>query len=606
MKKGQAALEFMTTYGWAILTVLIGVGALMSLGLFDNTQVLSERCIAGTPFSCADNLFVLSAEGFLVEIRKTELRDINISNLQYRHAESPDFIDCENFDSLIIDRRNRRYLKCEFSESDSDLLSPVIGQYDQIDFRITYSFTDGLSTRQRNSVGEMGSAILASINFSDYQDPWSDDIPVPMTFSQVKNNGLVGYYQFDELQSNIIADSSPLARTGTIFGGVNGELVGVAQWTHNGVYFDGSDEGAIEFASGHYDFDVDNDFTLFADYTHIGHIDQSSSTPTANIIGKGVLTSSYGLIVRNESLRFAVRRSDDFSNNTGTAFDFLDEGERYRVVGIHDSDDQTIELYVNSVSFGQRDVSDVDTFSNTYNFKIGSRNVIGGNVRDLNGTIHRAAVFNRTLSAGEVSSLSAGNRLTDGLIGEWLLQEGSGPNVYDTSMYQESISGTGIMYDGQNIYSRINAHPAHDINSTITLSAWVKPLDDDSSKQHYIIDRRDYTEAGYYLMYQTQGSSNVFSFRFFDGTISSTTSPSLGNWYHVAATYDGSNLRMYVNGVLENSQSFSPSITEVISPVFIGQRYTNNNRFNGVIDEVMIFNRSLAEEEISLVYTQLS
>ena len=53
MKKGQAALEFLLTYGWAILAILVAVGALSYYGGFFN-GLLPNRCEVGPPFTCME------------------------------------------------------------------------------------------------------------------------------------------------------------------------------------------------------------------------------------------------------------------------------------------------------------------------------------------------------------------------------------------------------------------------------------------------------------------------------------------------------------------------------------------------------------------------
>ena len=51
-KKAQAAMEFLMTYGWAILVVLIVLAALFYLGIF--TPKTPNICIVGAPLTCAD------------------------------------------------------------------------------------------------------------------------------------------------------------------------------------------------------------------------------------------------------------------------------------------------------------------------------------------------------------------------------------------------------------------------------------------------------------------------------------------------------------------------------------------------------------------------
>ncbi|MFT4310661.1 MAG: hypothetical protein ACMXYC_03440 [Candidatus Woesearchaeota archaeon] len=56
-KKGQAALEFLTTYGWAFLVILIMIGALAYFGVLNPQRFISDKCVATTGFSCAETGF---------------------------------------------------------------------------------------------------------------------------------------------------------------------------------------------------------------------------------------------------------------------------------------------------------------------------------------------------------------------------------------------------------------------------------------------------------------------------------------------------------------------------------------------------------------------
>ncbi len=51
-RKGQAAMEFLMTYGWAILVVLGAIGALAYFGVLNPTKFLPEKCIMETGFTC--------------------------------------------------------------------------------------------------------------------------------------------------------------------------------------------------------------------------------------------------------------------------------------------------------------------------------------------------------------------------------------------------------------------------------------------------------------------------------------------------------------------------------------------------------------------------
>ncbi|HLD19387.1 MAG TPA: hypothetical protein VJB90_05265 [Candidatus Nanoarchaeia archaeon] len=56
MRKGQAAMEFLMTYGWAILVVLVVIAALSYFGVLDPSNVVPDRCSFSAAFTCSDFL----------------------------------------------------------------------------------------------------------------------------------------------------------------------------------------------------------------------------------------------------------------------------------------------------------------------------------------------------------------------------------------------------------------------------------------------------------------------------------------------------------------------------------------------------------------------
>ena len=67
--KGQAALEFLTTYGWAFLIIVIMIGTLTYFGIFNPGQVLPNRCTFGTEFQCVDYQISATGNTFKLKLR---------------------------------------------------------------------------------------------------------------------------------------------------------------------------------------------------------------------------------------------------------------------------------------------------------------------------------------------------------------------------------------------------------------------------------------------------------------------------------------------------------------------------------------------------------
>ena len=83
----------------------------------------------------------------------------------------------------------------------------------------------------------------------------------------------------------------------------------------------------------------------------------------------------------------------------------------------------------------------------------------------------------------------------------------------------------------------------------------------------------------------------------FDGPETMTTSWSAGAWYHIAGTFDGTNFRIHVNGNTERSVSH-PGEHNATTGLFIGCTSSNATNFNGMIDDVRIYNYALSDAEI--------
>src|SRR3989338_7151739 len=66
-KRAQAAMEFLMTYGWAILVVLVAIGALAYFGVLDPGKFLPQRCVLPSGLHCED--FVIVSGGAAVRIK---------------------------------------------------------------------------------------------------------------------------------------------------------------------------------------------------------------------------------------------------------------------------------------------------------------------------------------------------------------------------------------------------------------------------------------------------------------------------------------------------------------------------------------------------------
>jgi hypothetical protein len=80
--------------------------------------------------------------------------------------------------------------------------------------------------------------------------------------------------------------------------------------------------------------------------------------------------------------------------------------------------------------------------------------------------------------------------------------------------------------------------------------------------------------------------------------------PPIGQWTHIALTYDGSMIKLYANGALVGQESKTGNINGDDVPFDIGGRAIDNGtgKFNGLIDEVEVFDRALSQKEIQGIF----
>jgi hypothetical protein len=84
-----------------------------------------------------------------------------------------------------------------------------------------------------------------------------------------------------------------------------------------------------------------------------------------------------------------------------------------------------------------------------------------------------------------------------------------------------------------------------------------------------------------------------------------STGYSINNWYMVTATFDGSTVKLYVNGILTNSQAISGSIQNSSQPLHFGRRCGGSiydQWFKGEIDDFRLYNRALTQNEINSLF----
>ena len=99
MRKGQAAMEFLMTYGWAILVVLAAIAALAYFGVLSPSRFLPERCDFPAGLTCIDKAVVDGSQNTIVMAMTNNIGgSVNISNI----AESSTTTACGAISDITV------------------------------------------------------------------------------------------------------------------------------------------------------------------------------------------------------------------------------------------------------------------------------------------------------------------------------------------------------------------------------------------------------------------------------------------------------------------------------------------------------------------------
>jgi hypothetical protein len=137
-----------------------------------------------------------------------------------------------------------------------------------------------------------------------------------------------------------------------------------------------------------------------------------------------------------------------------------------------------------------------------------------------------------------------------------------------------------------------------DLTTAMTLEAWVYPTINSGVRDVLI---KEGAGVDLYNLYHRNGSGRPEGNAFVGGTNQFAQGPSsltINTWTHLATTYDGTNLRLFVNGTQVSSFAVSGVITTSTGALRIGGNSLWGEWFRGRIDDVRIYGRALTQTEI--------
>jgi len=469
---------------------------------------------------------------------------------------------------------------------------------------------------------------------------------IPLTVSAVvirpaPINGLVGYWSFDSgaMGTTSAQDLSGRNNTGWLMGGVAKVIGKLGQ--------------ALSFNGTSRYVNMGNVADLgIGDATIVAWIKPTNVSQASQIIckrqndgGYPMYTLSVGSTVGsalNSSKKISAMFNDRYEVCSGTTQAYrttndVVDGNWHHVVTVRKSGIAP-KIYIDGVdsavtsACGSSGNTNVNT-TNTAQFGVGAC-VHGGPLGLYNGLVDDVRIYNRALSASEVSSLYKSSgvaktntssvgavtktvNLTSGLVGYWTFD---GKNMGTTSAMDLTINrnigwlaggvkkvagkiGQGLKLDGSSGYLNspdgfTNTIKADD---THTISLWVYTSANPTTKVVMDVRQTSHAQGGFLEFNNTSGF-----FWGWGGTYRtySATSFELNKWNNLVfvKTGSGDSGDFYINGVVQQTYSGTMgSVPDESSDIYWG-RYRNSLYFNGTLDDVRIYNRALSAAEVTALY----
>ena len=188
----------------------------------------------------------------------------------------------------------------------------------------------------------------------------------------------------------------------------------------------------------------------------------------------------------------------------------------------------------------------------------------------------------------------------------WHFDENQGTVVYDATLNHNNgtafytarapgIYGSALSFNGSSSYVSVPHSASLDITGPFSVQAWIKASG--TANYYAIVDKYTYYSTGSkgFAMYLNGGKLrlSIYAGSAGNGDIFGTTDLRDNQWHHVFASWNGSSMKLYVDGKLQSSASWTHAPASTTAALGIGKRLSGWGgymNFLGIIDEVMISN----------------
>ena len=197
-----------------------------------------------------------------------------------------------------------------------------------------------------------------------------------------------------------------------------------------------------------------------------------------------------------------------------------------------------------------------------------------------------------------------------GLVAAYSFDAGSGSTLADVSgngrngtisgaaWTSAGRNGGALSFDGVNDLVTVADAAGLDLSSGMTLEAWVRPTVAGSWRTVVTKEQSGNLVYGLFSNSDSAQPSGIVSVGPLQDIVRGPSGLVLSSWTHLATTYDGSVLRLYLNGVQVGTRNVSGAMPNSSQPLQIGGNNVWPEWFQGQLDDLRIYNRALSAAEL--------
>ena len=226
------------------------------------------------------------------------------------------------------------------------------------------------------------------------------------------------------------------------------------------------------------------------------------------------------------------------------------------------------------------------------------------------GAVARDAGGNKTASTVSVNVENTSSAPA-GLVAAFGFNEGAGVQTKDASGQGNTGTlsnatwntagkyGSALSFNGTSAWVTIADTASLNLTTGMTLEAWVRPTSGSGWRSAIL---KEAPNSLAWALYTANNGSRPVGYAHVNSDVAAagTSAVPLNAWTHLALTFDGAALRLYMNGTLVSTTALNGAMATSTNALRIGGNSVWGEYFKGLIDEVRIYNRALAAAEIQV------